>query len=284
MIDINRRNVLSAAGAGLAVAACSPKTDSAARQDMDVGDECKARAPYPQHGADPHEKVGTKFPNNTKFSPKYLCAVYIRFEASGQMIVRHGYFDLATITTDMSQERIAAKLLKSAADAKSTEDWKSVQYGDIRKEVNFENFSFGHPARLFLLIDNDYVKFDDRKDADEVYRNLLRFTQFRVDTGQEKRDGKFELVKANENYAFFDATLIEMEEFPNRKLLRLDNHYTDKNGKPIKAVPTNPVTHHRYSINFNLLWTTGDPSGKPPSVKVIPMVIDPDGGNMGSQP
>lgn len=289
MSDLDRRTILGAAGAGLAVAACSPKSQTEPQKDgVEADSEADARAPYPQYGDDPHSKVTSKFPTNAGLNPEYICAVYIRFDTDGTMIARHGYFDLSKITVDMSEDKIAATLLQAAAAAKNTAEWKVVNYGHSRKEVNFENFSFGHRTRIYILIDNDNVKFDDRKDtqndAEGVYRNLLRFTKFRVDTGKIQKDGKFQLVPASANHAFFDATLVRLDGFPNRELLRVDNHYTDKNGKPIKADPNVPDSHQLYSINFNLLWTTKDTSGKPPVTRKIPMVIDPDGGNMGSQP
>ena len=43
-------------------------------------------------------------------------------------------------------------MLKEAAKAKSAKDWLNNPTGDKRKEFNFNGFTFGHTARIYMLV------------------------------------------------------------------------------------------------------------------------------------
>lgn len=222
-----------------------------------------------QWGMDPHGPN----PLGASFEPEYVCIIYFKFDDPKKTMIRQGYFATSSIPAGMTEKTFAEKMLKEASKAKTSKDWLDNPTGDKRKEFNFNGFTFGHAARIYMLVDNDNVRFDDRKTEvgtpEERYANLVRFTEFRVD----KDAADFRLIPADQNYSFYGATLTDLS---GRKGLMMDNIYrTEDGGTPSKDNP------RIYSMNFHLFWDAVDKEGKLTSV---PIVIDPDGGNVGSQP
>lgn len=222
-----------------------------------------------QWGMDPHGPN----PLGASFEPEYVCIIYFKFDDPKKTMIRQGYFATSSIPGGMTEKTFAEKMLKEASKAKTSKDWLDNPTGDKRKEFNFNGFTFGHAARIYMLVDNDNVRFDDRKTdvgtPEERYANLVRFTEFRVD----KDAADFRLIPADQNYSFYGATLTDLS---GRKGLMMDNIYrTEDGGTPSKDNP------RIYSMNFHLFWDAVDKEGKLTSV---PIVIDPDGGNVGSQP
>jgi hypothetical protein len=222
-----------------------------------------------QWGMDPHGPN----PLGASFEPEYVCIIYFKFDDPKKTMIRQGYFATSSIPAGMTEKTFAEKMLKEASKAKTSKDWLDNPTGDKRKEFNFNGFTFGHAARIYMLVDNDNVRFDDRKTdvgtPEERYANLVRFTELRVD----KDAADFRLIPADQNYSFYGATLTDLS---GRKGLMMDNIYrTEDGGTPSKDNP------RIYSMNFHLFWDAVDKEGKLTSV---PIVIDPDGGNVGSQP
>lgn len=271
MNGIARRTIIGAAGAGMALAACSRKPGGDGTPPDGNG-----RGPDDQWGEDPHAP-GPKNPPPGGFHPQYLCVAYVKFTGTN-MIVRHGYIastpKSATETAeenDARQRADAEALLQAAAK----DGWLDSRVGHPRKEVNFEHFDFGQQMRLFVYIDNDGIAFDARK-KDGKYANLVRFVKY--DKGAQLDAYKPKAV--DPNHAFFGATLTPLTlDGKERQALRLDNWYCGPNGKPVD--PKVPSTHQFFSMDLNLLWP-GAENGT--SRRAIPVVIDPGGGNMGSQP
>ncbi|MGL5837086.1 MAG: hypothetical protein ACRCY3_01140 [Sphingorhabdus sp.] len=278
MSDIDRRTIIGVAGATMALAACKPGNGDG---DGDGGG-------YPpgggqggindQWGEDPH-KSGPDVKPEGGFSPGYVCAIYVKFDANGQVMIRHGYIETGMKRGEESDEAFDARQIAAAEEmltaAATDKDWKASRVGDPRKEVNFEGFNFGRQMRLFAVVDNDSVKFDDRQ-IDGRYANLVRFTKY-----QTAHDmGRFAPKLTNPNHAFFGATLVDLRVADNaRKALRLDNWYIGPKAAEIKK--DDPKTYQLFAMDFLLLWQTADVAEK---VRSIPIIIDPDGGNMGSQP
>ena len=205
----------------------------------------------PQWGKDPHEKN----PLGAAFQPEYVCIIYFRFDDPKKTMVRQGYFATADIPAGKTEKQFAEMMFKEAAKAKSAKDWLNNPTGD------------------YMLVDNDNVRFDDRKvdlgTSDEKYANLVRFTEFRVD----KDAPDFRLIPANQNFSFFAASLTELS---GRMGLVMDNIYQTEDGRaPSKEDP------RIYSMNFHLMWDAVDKEG---NLTSVPIVIDPDGGNVGSRP
>lgn len=223
----------------------------------------------PQWGKDPHEPN----PLGPGFNPEYVCIIYYKFDDPKKTMVRQGYFATSAIPAGKTEKQFAEEMLKEASKAKNAQDWLNNPIGDKRKEFNFNGFTFGHTARIYMLVDNDNVRFDDRKvdpgTAQEKYANLVRFTEFRVD----KDATDFRLIPADQNYSFFAASLTDL---CGRKGLVMDNIYQTEDGRaPSKDDP------RIYSMNFHLLWDAVDKQG---NLTSIPIAIDPDGGNVGSRP
>lgn len=223
----------------------------------------------PQWGKDPHEPN----PLGPGFNPEYVCIIYYKFDDPKKTMVRQGYFATSAIPAGKTEKQFAEEMLKEASKAKNAQDWLNNPIGEKRKEFNFNGFTFGHTARIYMLVDNDNVRFDDRKvdpgTAQGKYANLVRFTEFRVD----KDAADFRLIPADQNYSFFAASLTDL---CGRKGLVMDNIYQTEDGRaPSKDDP------RIYSMNFHLLWDAVDKQG---NLTSIPIAIDPDGGNVGSRP
>ena len=102
--------------------------------------------------------------------------------------------------------------------------------------------------------------------------NLVRFTSLLSQQDQVEIDYN---AIAQPNNSFLNAKLFQTlsDQLENRKLLVIENWYTDLNGNPITGNPK-----LRYSMNINLLIATDND-------KWIPLIIDPDTGNgMGNNP
>jgi hypothetical protein len=270
MAEIDRRTIIGVAGATMALAACKPADGGGGAPGHDDRNESD------QWGEDPHA-TGPKVPPPGGFNPRYLCVVYIKFTDSN-MIVRHGYTETTAPSgpadekdVDARQRADAEALLNEAVKG----DWKTSRIGHPRKEVNFERFDFGQQMRLFFYIDNDGINFDGRM-KDGKYANLLRFSKYSSVGDMANYDPK----KVDPNHAFFGATLAPLTVGgKERQALRLDNWYCGPKGKPVD--PKDPKTHQFFYMYLNLLWTAAEAGTK---VRTIPIVIDPGGGNMGSQP
>ena len=275
MSDFSRRTMIGVAGATMAIAACSPARDGNGEDSASTDNE---KGINDNWGEDPHKDAPDVKPAGG-FKPIFACVAYIRFDSKGSAIIRHGYIETGGLRSGESEDQFAlreAKLVEEMlATAATAVDWKASRAGYPRKEVNFEGFDFGQQMRVFVAIDNDGIKFDDRKTKGR-YANLVRFTKYQ--TRPELPD--FEPRLTNPNHGFFGATLVDLNVNGTvRQALRLDNWYVGPNAQEIKA--GDPKTHQSFAMDFHLLWQASDTGGK---IKAIPIVIDPDGGNVGSRP
>jgi hypothetical protein len=274
MSKIDRRTMIGVAGASIALSACAPSKEGgggangAARNDG-IND---------RWGDNPHDEAPAG-KSRGDFNPAALCVVYIRFDADNKATVRHGYIDTGRKPSGESDQQWNDRQVKAAekliAEAATAKEWANNGEGYDRREVNFERFNFGQQMRIFAVVDNDGIGFDDRK-IDGRFANLVRFAKY-----QTKNDGpKFDPKPTNPNNAFFGATLVKLNVGGKaRDALRLDNWYLGPNGKPID--PKDPKTFQYFAMDLHLLWQTAQPGQK---VRTIPIVIDPDGGNMGDKP
>lgn len=279
MDKFDRRSLIGAVGLGVALAACGKTADSSEANPKKATASDAILGINEQWGEDPHKSAPSSPPANG-FKPAYICIVYVRLDGnSKKSTIRHGYIALRPQQAEESvadyekfQTGEAEKMFQKA----SSGPWnQNVPTGHRRKEVNFENFTFGRQMRIFMVVDEDNIKFDDRK-ANGKYANLVRFTQFRT----SKRMDIFEPEPADQNHAFFGATIVPIS-LPGRtrQALRLDNWYIGPNGAAIDEQDVD--THQKYAMNLQLLWRAGDTGT---NLQWIPFIIDPDGGNMGSQP
>jgi hypothetical protein len=267
--------MIGVAGASIALSACAPRKD---------GDGEGSPSPEENEGIDdrwgenPHDD-GPSTKSGADFKPAALCIVYIKFDASNNAIIRHGYIKTGQKPAEESDQQWDARQIKAAeqmlAAAATAKSWQNGGQNYDRREVNFERFDFGQQMRIFAVVDNDRIGFDDRKIKGR-YANLVRFGKY-----QSKNDGPgFDPKPTNPNHAFFGATLVDIQvENRKRKALRLDNWFLDDKGQPVN--PKDPKTFQLFAMDFHLLWETADTGEK---TRSIPIIIDPDGGNMDRRP
>ncbi len=198
---------------------------------------------------------------------KHYAVVYLKFQqtASGlpELVVKHAYFN--KISGQADDIDCAIKLL-----AGETSPGNCKADGNIRE--NFEGFNFGKRMHIYAHIANSNVQFNHKTPMlltpygshDPIPHTGL--------SGREK----------DKNKSFYNARLENISQNDQRKILKVDNFLRDKNGQDINN-PTNNNKLADYSINFNIVMCkkgTASCNLEDPKA-VIPMVIDPDGGNMG---
>ncbi len=275
MSKVDRRTMMGVAGATIALAACGEGNGANSGGGGSSGDG--ERGTDRQWGADPHADK-PRNPPKQGFNPAYLCVVYMKF-SDRNLTIRHGYIASAPKTESMSEEEHEKQ---QASDAETllnefvTEGWRTSRAGHPRKEVNFEKFDFGQQMRIYFFLDNDGIEFDGRRDKNGRYANLLRFMKYRTADNL----ALFSPEQVDRNDAFFGATLVPLTVGgARRQALRLDNWYARSNGKMVD--PKDESTYQYFVMDLQLLWNSADQGAK---INRIPIIIDPGGGNMGSQP
>jgi hypothetical protein len=140
----------------------------------------------------------------------------------------------------------------------------------VRPEENFNNFSMSSQQILVIFIDNDpaVVGFNETNGLDHI----VRFTPY---SGKNPNG-----PQVQPNWAFSDLRPIKFKKprLSHNKAYRIDFHNTDEGGKPINS-NSNSSTWYVYSMNIHLRQVSGTSSNI-----YIPVIVDPDTGNMGSRP
>jgi hypothetical protein len=289
MIEIDRRSLIGIAGASLVVGGCR----GGAGNDANSGQSQSVNmlAPCEDYG----QLVGDTEPSVIKkgsktFAAQAVCCVYIKFEATG-VSVRHAYVEVASGSKKDAWYR-AGKALFQAIESN---EYKDVAV--VRVEDNFNNFSFSKPQLIMFFIDNDpkFADFDDtHPNADGKRRedHIIRFTP---------RGSKRPEQVRQRNHAFLnlqpvDYVSIDDTAWPfssNKSGYALEYWNIDDEGKYIDYVETGKEkTHYLYSMNIHLKVApltlavpNNAPKPSPTSASTfIPMVLDPDTGNMGGDP
>ena len=292
MTGIDRRTLFAAVGAGLLLAGCrrEPKKDEGGKleesgglKEQDCGAVGSASGESALWGDSVNRPRPRGVPAGTPFKPEYLCAAYIRFEPGG-IVVRQGHVRLTgtAVDSETEQGQIAQKLL-AALKSPGSPTGVDVEF----QNENFDNFSFNGPQVVVLFLDNDptlarFVSAADMpppkpgKAPEDYLEHIVRFTQFSgVNLGEE--------VQKNYNFCALKPVSPPLQGFDTPLAYRLDFWNRDSAGKPIKAEKDNPDTHYRYSMNIHLKYAAklgGTGQGK----VTFPVILDPDTGNMGSNP
>ena len=291
MTDIDRRTLFGAMGAGLVLAGCSSKPKDEDSKGELSGKLKESGCGSVGSGAGESELWGDsvtrerprRLPPGTLFKPEYLCAAYIRFEKDG-IVVRQGHVRLTgtAVDSETEQAQIAQKLL-TALKSPGSPTGVNVEF----QSENFENFSLNGPQVLVLFVDNDpnlarFVSTADMppqrpgKDPENYLEHIVRFTQFSgVTLGEE--------VQKNYNFYALKPVSPALQGFDSPLAYRLNFWNLDASGNPIKAKKDEPATHYRYSMNIYLRYAAklaGAGGGK----ASFPVILDPDTGNMGSNP
>jgi len=257
MTDIDRRSLMTIAGASLALAGCSDDFNKG-RKDRNASKfpnpSATGRGVCPVYGDTPNKP--SPFSN---FAPEYIRVVYIRF-ANGTMIGLQGYVVNPT-KKDLSDDDLKKSVTDLITKLRNNSGY------DIN---NIDIVSCGSPLILLIFIDND--KKSEISFADEFSgENIIRFTD---------QNGKFPYKERMMNKAFYDLHYIEFEDFGSgRSAYRLSFWSKDSSGNDIKMAQVgNASTYSLFSMNIHLKVPGAS------SDSWVPLVIDPDTGNMGSNP
>jgi hypothetical protein len=253
-MNVDRRTLFGAAGATVALAACTPKEPD----EVTVLENDRSKGLY---GKDLSNKVpGVADPATGKlrpavyqgeFKPKDDYLAYMKFE-NGRLKVRTAFFENAGAE---DPEAIAERFLSVA----KTDRWGA---GALAESTSFADFGFGGQARLYFYLDNgNDVRFDDV--------NRIHMTLYKSKDQQKK------LPKDN---AFMNP---EIRNVGGLSVLYVENWYVSANGKPIKEAYggqlPDPV---EFSMNVHLLMNSGTDA----EPFVAPIVLDPDGMNGTNRP
>jgi hypothetical protein len=197
---------------------------------------------------------GRRYPQGAgpdAFAPRYLCLAYMKFESSG-ILARHAYFPMPANPPAMAGSEFSAL----AAGGQ----WATAP---IRSEVNFENFTFGSQQLIVFHIDGSGAPAGFDPD------NLVQFAEWSA------RGPKTPATRKARNNSFLNP---EIKSWSGMDVLTLENWYVDDAGQPIVS----PLQFH-YVMNVHLLMRC-TLAGADDRLRELPLVLDPDTGNMGSNP
>ncbi len=271
MTILNRRGLISTAGATLVLAGCK----------LPFFNPMKPTGVGFPHGDLPN--LGAPSTTTVKFEPNWMCVVYLRYDAAN-LLARQGYVSMPTNPSDAEVGKKAIIALKMLKKAEKTYFYKE----NIIEQIDVINL----PSQmvLVLFIDNNPNQIRFEKCNGDKY--VIRFTPF---SGELPEDITKMYIK--ENHAFYGMRPISVPDndpdLIGRTAIRLDFWNTDKDGNKIQNVDQNYYkTHHRYSMNIHLQQAVAAPTIFPaPNPGTgscdgywTPLILDPDTGNMGGEP
>jgi hypothetical protein len=214
------------------------------------------------------------------FTPTHICAVYIRYK-DGEPIIRQGYVPWDAI----GEDELILNLLRSLKNPATP------QLNVLYKRFNFENLNMSGQQVFVVYLDNkpdvarfltaDDIKDDPLRPTDSTDPNvrlpehIIRFARF---SGNDRRE-------VQKNKAFYNIKPIAMPngEFRGPTAYRVNYYNTDEYGNQWQDVTYgDKSTYKVYSMNIHLLVRSNSAGGG--GSRMIPVILDPDTGNMGSQP
>ncbi|MEA3033553.1 MAG: hypothetical protein QOH86_1569 [Sphingomonadales bacterium] len=253
MNGIDRRTLIGAGGAALALAGCGSNTAKKQLAPADMAGEC----------ADYGDNVSASKPRygHPTFSPTHLTALYIRFEPT-RLILRRGSVVLQNLATQ------AVTLLEALRTANSA---------TLFYQEDLDDFSMGSQQILLMFIDNNknYVDFRRQRAGESLNDwkdHIIRFAPLSSVTKKP----------AQKNYAFYNLRQITLGNntgWNNDYGYLLDFWNTKSDGSTIgHPGQTDTSKHFRYAMNIHA------DMGGVGSGKFTRIILDPDTGNMGAQP
>ena len=260
MLDINRRNILGAAGATIALAACSKKSETGAssataksRYCIDIPTNKGGAAifgTFPDNKLPNSGTVGKQKPVNYKgsgFKPNHDFLTYLKFEG-GKLKIRTAFFKIEPAGAPENLALIAERFAEIGKGA-----WPA---DAIAPAENFDGFGFGGQTRLYFFVDNgDDVKFDEI--------NLIQMTWYKAKDRSKK--------KLDEDNSFWNIQIRD-------SILSAENWYATEKGAEIKEAYSGslpPTEQVEFSMNIHLDMNCAGAG----VANYIPIIIDPDGTN-----
>lgn len=256
MTGIDRRSLMKLAGAGAGLMLAGTARAQCQKVEQPAG-SC------PSHGQLATAAGHTAGEAEVKvFDPKYLCVVYVRFADDKKLKIRTAYVELVK---PYDVAAIAQPILDKMRNDKKP--------NSVKDREDLEDFTFGSQTLIVFFIDNDprNVGFDDRFKPE----NIVRFTGF---LGSDPERG------AQENHAFFNLKRLEFENpgsLRSRVAYQLEFWNTNVEGGEIQATADCPESHYIYSMNIHLKMAVRTSKQ---DVLWVPIILDPDTGNMGGRP
>jgi hypothetical protein len=260
MTELNRRNMLGAAGATMALVACGGKDAGGGGSTGDAEQICidlptgeraaEALGKYPDNKLANPDPVGKQKPIKYKgkdgFKPQNDYLAYIKFE-NGKIKIRTAYF---AVTPAGASENLALIATRFQQFAKG-----QLPDGALAPAENFDYFGFGSQTRLYFFLDNGSdVTFDPD--------NKIRMAMY-----QAGDKGKKLLPKDN---SFWNIQIRD-------EILSAENWYAKENGDVIPDASGGDLPNGAvdFSMNIHVLMNV---AGSSPA-KFMPIIIDPDGTN-----
>lgn len=271
MSGIDRRTLLGAAGAGLVLAGCTSKSKK--QHNMDIVGTCQL------HGQSVTDK-GPEVEGDTKtFTPDRICIIYLKFVAN-LIQARRTYIgtDGKLPTDPIIQNRILEEL-------KRVSKWEAADLSKDRNDIH--PIKLGGQRIIVIYVNNnqEYIRFAYRRGValpqeQETYPHTIRFTQFSGDDplNQDRRIRK--------NHAFFNMEKVILTgitaDMESNEAMFLQYWDTDEYGDRLIVKESDEDTHYIYSMNIKLEMAMARSPTE--SVRWVPVIVDPDTGNMGAEP
>ncbi|MEA3000860.1 MAG: hypothetical protein QOK17_2693 [Sphingomonadales bacterium] len=263
--SVDRRSLLAMAGAGLALAGChkQPKADT---RNLVPG-------PWVNFGAGPPNGLAVEgsspspLATGITFAPQFLCVQYVRFDAD-KLTTRRGYIPYNGITESNLSSKTEGVIsqLKAGTEGGLVADDQGKK---IHDDMTFIGFGSQQVFAIFLDNKLDFAKFEG---VNKDFR--VRFAWF---SGLEPHD----TTQVRKNNAFFNLRDKFISGFDGATALFLDFWNTNECGDTIQNVrPNVKDSWYRYSMNVHLLMAVDGP----PPTRWVPIILDPDTGNMGGTP
>jgi len=265
MSGIDRRTLLGAAGAGLVLAGCNPKSG---KHKTEMVGTCRL------HGQSVRDKMPYVLGNTKSFVPDRLCIVYLKF-ASGRMKVRRTYLDITSSTN------IPAALL---TELKRISPWGAPDSIKDRNDLHPIKLSGQRIVAIYLDNNRNDIRFSYKRGGtiqqeDESYAHTIRFTQY---SGEDPDN----IIR--KNHAFFNVRKILLSgvtgPMQSPEVFLLDYWNTNEIGNKIEVVSGEQDTEYVYSMNIKLEMAAPVPGSSTSPQLWIPVIVDPDTGNMGAEP
>lgn len=264
MTDLNRRALLGAAGAagaGLVLSGCNNSSPCPDGKKPGTMDEYGACSKFGDLVTDDDPSVSHNV--SVGFSPSWMCGVYIQLLGNGKIMMRHGYVDIRSVTpTDYNStaQRLMEDLKNKPADVHESKE-------------NATTISLGTQQIVVILVDN--LPNDLSFNTAEEY--IFRFAPISV-------------IKPTRliypNFAFYNLLPMKFNNptphgytpLISNSAYRLDYYNINSRLEPhTTVVHQQESTWYMYSMNIHLLISSSTNTK-------IPIVLDPDTGNMGSNP
>lgn len=269
MTDIDRRTLLGAAGAagaGMMLAGCDGRSSKKkCEETTDLAGLCAS------HGKSVDQARPDKA-QDSDFKPQYLSVAYLRFDSLGRLIARTAHLALPQYD-DAYVNAQTTKLLEEMVTGVYT-------LPVLFAANNFVNFHYSKQTIVVVFLDNDpnYIRFNSDPSLSEQQnlKYVIRFSQF---SGQPPYSAR------RPNHSYFGIRKLDLVStlLTGKTAYRLNFWSRDKDNITLNVPKTDKRRWHIYSMNIHLLMKAALATAGQAETWV-PIIVDPDTGNMGSNP